>query len=239
VKPTHTRSDHQLIEIQANTLFTHDERGRVHTVNEPDGKAAPRFFMGRTKDGHVWRFRDDLPEEVVSQLEALCATEPIPHDLRAPPVHLEAFKQALQAHAPIQSVESGPAYRFPDEVKPPAHVAATRMTRDNAAWLQPHFAYLVPWLDVMPPVFAIVQGGRAVSVCFSSRIPTVADEAGVETVEAYRGKGYAPAAVAGWAIAIRELGRIPLYSTDWDNLASQSVARKLGLVMYGADLSIM
>ncbi|HZS91689.1 MAG TPA: GNAT family N-acetyltransferase, partial [Chloroflexota bacterium] len=46
------------------------------------------------------------------------------------------------------------------------------------------------------------------------------------------------AVVAGWARAIRASGRIPLYSTSWDNHASQAVARKLGLVQYGTDLSL-
>jgi hypothetical protein len=34
------------------------------------------------------------------------------------------------------------------------------------------------------------------------------------------------------------LGCIPLYSTSWDNLASQAIARKLQMVLYGEDWSI-
>ena len=44
--------------------------------------------------------------------------------------------------------------------------------------------------------------------------------------------------VAAWAHAIRAEGRTPLYSTSWDNAASQGVARKLGLVIYGTDFSL-
>ena len=60
----------------------------------------------------------------------------------------------------------------------------------------------------------------------------------MNTIEAFRGRGFAPAVVAAWAHTVRLEGRIPLYSTSWNNLASQSVARKLSLVLYGADLSI-
>jgi RimJ/RimL family protein N-acetyltransferase len=83
-----------------------------------------------------------------------------------------------------------------------------------------------------------VAEGRAVSVCFSSRLTPRAAEAGVETAEPFRGRGYATRAVAAWAHAVRETGRIPLYSTSWNNLASQGVARSLGLRIYGADLSL-
>jgi hypothetical protein len=34
------------------------------------------------------------------------------------------------------------------------------------------------------------------------------------------------------------MGQVPLYSTSWENLASQGVARRLGLQLYGVDLSI-
>ncbi|MEC2525685.1 GNAT family N-acetyltransferase, partial [Bacillus thuringiensis] len=37
---------------------------------------------------------------------------------------------------------------------------------------------------------------------------------------------------------IQEEKRIPLYSTSWDNYASQAVARKLKLIDYGMNLHI-
>ena len=85
---------------------------------------------------------------------------------------------------------------------------------------------------------ALVEDGAAVSLGFSARLTTRVAEAGVNTVEAYRGRGYAPTVVTAWAHAIRATGRIPLYSTSWDNRASRAVARKLGLVQYAADLSV-
>ncbi len=51
-------------------------------------------------------------------------------------------------------------------------------------------------------------------------------------------RGHGTAVVAGWAAAVQRLGRVPLYGTSWDNVASQGVARKLGLVCFGAGFSI-
>ncbi len=60
----------------------------------------------------------------------------------------------------------------------------------------------------------------------------------METAEGYRGRGYAQAATAIWAEALRREGRLPLYSTSWDNLASQRVAAGLGALQYGVDFSL-
>lgn len=58
--------------------------------------------------------------------------------------------------------------------------------------------------------------GRPVSICFCARRSEIAAEAGVETAQSYRGKGYAVRVTAAWAIAIRNSGKIPLYSTSLD-----------------------
>ena len=65
-----------------------------------------------------------------------------------------------------------------------------------------------------------------------------AHEAGVDTLEAYRRRGYAASAVAAWALAVRALNLVPLYSTSRDNEASQGLARRLGLVQYGVDYHV-
>ena len=231
-------SDKQRIKIQANVLFTHNGNGRMVNINELEGEAAPRFFMGRTREGHICRFRHDVPNEVAEQICALVEREPIPQDLHEPPLYLEEYKRILESHAPIQHMHSGPAYYFPEVLPVSNSAVSTRMTRDNATALEFDFPWITRHLEAMPPVFAVVLDGRAVALCFSSRLPVGADEAGVFVLEGYRGRGYAAVVVAGWAAAIRELGRIPLYSTDWTNLASQQVAKKLGLVMYGEDVSI-
>jgi predicted GNAT family acetyltransferase len=88
------------------------------------------------------------------------------------------------------------------------------------------------------PVWTVIEDGFAVSLCFSARLTKRAAAAGVKTLEGYRGHGYAPAAVAAWADAIRATGRIPLYDTSWENDASQAVARKLGLIQYSVLLSL-
>jgi RimJ/RimL family protein N-acetyltransferase len=232
-------SDLQLLQIQVDALFTHDARGRIRYVNEPGGERAPRFFFGRSREGNIWRCRDDLADETGRTLDELASEEPVRDDLRAEPRHLDAFLAALRADRESASIESGPAYRFPDELPLPANV--TRITRSDL-----HLLQRMAWdldeaareFEGREPYMAVVENGAAVSLCHSARLTDQAAEAGVETVEAYRGRGYASAVVAGWAHTIRATGRIPLYSTSWNNLASQGVARKLRLVQYGTDLSL-
>jgi RimJ/RimL family protein N-acetyltransferase len=231
----------QLMAMAAGALFTHDVRGRMLRVNEPGGDVAPRFFLGRTTEGNLWRFRHDLPDDVVRELERLCRQEPVAQhsdDLRKPPLHLVDYQHVLAAHSPNQGSYSGPEYHFPNPIAFEGIAAARRLTMINAQRLQPHFSWLIDEMQNLPPVFGVEQDGIIVSVCFSSRTTPAADEAGVNTVHAYRGQGYAPACVAAWAGAIRALGRTPLYGTTWDNAASQGVARRLGLIPFGAVLHL-
>ncbi len=230
--------DLQLLEMQVDALFTHDVDGRMRSVNEPQGEVAPRFFFGRTSAGNLWRFRHDLPPDTVRRLDELASAEPV-DDLRAEPRNWPAILAALRQDQQIRWIESGPAYRFPDQLPPPDNV--TRITRSDLHLLRPMVAdvdEIAREFEKREPRVAVVQDGAAVSLCYSARLTERAAEAGVETLEAYRGRGYAGAAVAGWALAVRAMGRIPLYSTSWDNAASQAVARKLGLVQYATDLSV-
>ena len=136
----------------------------------------------------------------------------------------------------VTPVWVGPAYRFPDRIEPPANVV--RLSCENAGLLRGNFAKMVPELDSGRPYLAVIEDSQAVSIYQSVRLSWRAHEAGVDTLEAYRQRGYAVSTVAAWALAVRALDLVPLYSTSWENVASQRVARRLGLVQYGVDYHV-
>ena len=231
------QTDLDLITLQINTLFHTDTAGRLLSVNEFGEPPAPRFFLGRTKQGNIWRFRHDLPAALVAELDALCRAEPIAQDLTSPPQQYAAIKALLQTYAPLQNEYRGPCWWIPEGNQPQANVVLIDQTNfqlleTTFPWVQREEAYATG------PVATTLDQGQGVAICFCSRYPGEATEAGVETRPAFRGKGYATAAVIAWAAAVRQRGVLPLYSTSWDNLASQAIARKLGLVFYGEDWSL-
>jgi GNAT acetyltransferase len=225
--------DRDLMGIRADTLYTYDASGRMLRTNEPDGSPAPRVFLGRTMTGHVVRFGEGVPDGVARQLTEIIERQAAGGALPVPPAALAAVREALERHAPISREGGGPAYRFPESVAWPAEVV--QVTDVNVEVVRDTFPWLVQALADWWPCFAVVRDGAAVSVCFSSRIGASAAEAGVETLPAFRGRGCAVAVTAAWGAAVRAAGLLPLYSTAWDNLASQGVARRIGLLMFGAD----
>ncbi len=231
--------DRDLMAIRADTDFTYDARGRMLRSNEPCEEArrpAPRLFLGRTMAGHVVRVGATAPDALARQLEAIIARQPPAGDLHAPPAALAMVREALARHAPITAEGGGPAYRFPASIAQPGEVI--QLTNANRALVHETYPWLYDELADWQPCVAVVRDGAAVSVCFSSRIGVGAAEAGVDTLSAFRGRGHAAAVTAAWSTAIRASGRIPLYSTAWENLASRGVARRVGLVMFGADTTL-
>jgi len=195
--------------------------------------------MGRTHDGNVWLFRHDIPDDLAHQLEVLCRSEPSAKDLMRPPHVASAIRAALQRHSPIIREYRGPAYLIPEGAQAPTD--AVLMTKEMGRMLRAGFPWMLPHLmaDIdIGPVTAAVVNGNAVSISYCARLSPLGAEAGVETLDAMRGRGYATAAVAVWATAVRRRGLLPLYSTSWENVASQRVAAKVGAVSYGEDWEI-
>ena len=231
-------SDRDLMKIQVEVLFTQDENGRLRHINEPirGAEPAPCFFFGYTNEGLICKFRHDLPDNVVAHLKEVAVAEPMPMNSQKIPRNRRQFEDILQSHAPIKGVWVGPAYRFPEHITPPTNVV--HLSRDNAELLKGDFAEMVPELNNSHPYLAVIEDSQAVSICRSVRLSSCAHEAGVDTLVGYRRRGYATSVVAAWALAVRALNRIPLYSTSWDNVASQGVAQRLGLIQYGVDYHV-
>jgi hypothetical protein len=226
----------ELMRIHVEALYTHDERGRIVRVNERNGKPAARFFIGRTSLGNVVRVRHDVDDALARELESIAAAERSSDALLEPPYGSTPYEGVLSAAAPIEHVESGPAFRVAqDLVRKPN---AIRITMENRELLEPLHPSWFEDVAYCQPFVGVVHEGVVVSVCASVRITDRAHEAGVDTHRDFRGRGFAPHAVAAWARAVRDANRLPLYSTSWTNAASQAVAAKLGLVRYGTTLHI-
>ena len=222
--------------MHIGALYTHDPAGRMVRVNEPGGKDAPRFFLGRTVAGIEWRVRHDVEPELVDSLATACANERSGAESLSPPTDATRYLELLARFAPVQHTDAGPAYAFPSEL-PPAPDAIV-VTPLNPEVLHPHLEAWRGDVGQCDPMVVCLHAGHAVAICASVRITDVAHEAGVETAPDFRGRGYATQVVSAWARAVRGMGRIPLYSTSWRNDASRAVARSLGLVQFGADLHI-
>jgi len=194
------------------------------------------MFFARARTCNLWRFRADLPDGLVEELGALCEDEPAGVELVGEPRHAERYARLLESRAPVREREAGPAYYFEEYAEPSGRLLT--VTESDSELLRGGFEDFADELRTWQPFVALVERGRAVSVCRSVRITGAAHEAGVETLPEFRGRGYAKEVTAAWARAVRDAGALPMYSTSWENTASRAVARKLRLTMYAADFHI-
>ncbi|MYC95855.1 MAG: GNAT family N-acetyltransferase [Caldilineaceae bacterium SB0661_bin_32] len=217
-------------DIHLRTLFLLDSAGRIRGTREPDPDPGPKFALIRGRSSCVWAVRADVPQEIADELDRLAGAEPPVTDFRDAPVHAERYRALAGGE-----VYAGPAFSFPKTVEQPdatVHVNALPL-------LARHFSgWTAAEMSGRSPMVAVVEDGYAVSVCFCARRSDTAAEAGLETAAAFRGRGLGPQVAAAWAWAVRASGRVPLYSTSWENGASLAVARKLGLVAYASGWSL-
>lgn len=226
----------ELIEQQFATLYEHDADGNIRAVNYPESPLPPRLAIGLTTEGLRWRFRHDVPTTIRATIDRLLQSESPPVDLQRLPANLAAIRAALAEDAPLEDQWFGPAWYAPADLSLPTSSVATPIT--DVGELGPDHQDFAIDVESQQPFVAVREDGAIAAVCFCARRSTVAAEAGVQTVEALRGRGHATAVVATWIAAVRQLGLQPLYSTSWENYASQGVARRLGLRLYGANLSL-
>ena len=216
-------------ELQLRTLYVLNGMGRLVSMREPGSHRPPLFAVIRGEGKVAWAVRDDVPSELAEEIDELVRTEPT-GEMERDPIQAEGYQSLVGG----DRVESGPAFEFPDSIGRPESVVLIQ----DPALLTGEISDLADEIDGRAPVLGILDNGRAVSVCLCARLSDEAAEAGLNTREAYRGRGYGPRVAAAWGHAIRASGRVPLYSTSWTNTASLSVARKLGLQLYASNWSV-
>jgi len=141
------------------------------------------------------------------------------------------------------TVAGGPSYVFPSSVEDPPHVSLPIVVSDDAGlsqarrfvrpdnwevgeWSQLISGEIGPWAMAMDDL-------EPVSICHTPAATPNSAEAGVWTRPDHRGAGLAAAVTVGWWKLERPHREVIFYSTDRDNLASRSVAVKLGLLHLG------
>lgn len=205
---------------------------RLVGLNEPGDERPPRLFLARGRNSHAIWFAADLSPEAMAACESAARKLPA-WDGEVPDGELyEPLRRALSAEGPLRSEEKGPAFRFGEHVDVPPVCEVRLIDETCADLLERHFPYTRSELAWRAPVIGAIVDGWVVAACYSARRRSSAAEAGVDTVEPYRGRGLAPLVVATWRRAVEDAGTEPLYSTAWVNHASLAVARKLRLIAY-------
>jgi len=176
-----------------------------------------------------------LPDAVSERLRAIAARpRGRPRDWAS---EYGAYLDALAGVGPIASMRAGPLYLGPPSLK--GSGACVRLGPDNAGVLAGGgLEERIPDARDGRLMMAVVEEGRAVSLCASVHASDAFHHAGVETAPPWRGRGLAGRAVAAWAEQVRALGAQPIYGTTFDNLASQTVAHRLGLTLIGSEFEV-
>ncbi|MDP1618092.1 GNAT family N-acetyltransferase [Phenylobacterium sp.] len=225
-----------LLEERVGALYRTDADGRLLGSNEWDSRPAPRFHLMRTAAGPILRGRADLPADLLQRLQALSLQEPAEQAFTRLPAQYDQYLAALAEQAPVEKIWAGPAY-----VLPPQQTPGLEVVNIDAGARDVLRGRFDDWLEDVAhrwPFVAVIAEGAAAAICASVRISPTVHCAGVETHPGFRRRGYALAAVTGWASAVRACGATPFYSTSWDNLASQRVARRLGAQLVGVDFHV-
>lgn len=240
--------------LHQRTIYRFDERSRMYSKREFASGQAPDFHFVRTLHGNVWRFHRDLDEASHKALSRLAAREALPlfESLPCPPPErFSAMSRLLEDAVASPIVWRGPLYHFDQEVVTRPHqdkagAEATEGLRmiapadiEAVSRLTHAYPNLAAEISQHQPCVAAFVDGDVASVCCSATPPDgPAMEASVQTLPAYRGSRLAGACATRWAEAVSAAGKIPLYSTEWSNRASCSVATRLNLRLYGESLHL-
>ena len=216
-------------QLQLETLFILDDERRIVATREHNRSPGPAFCLIRDGSACAWAVNAD-PRHLAEEVVVLAASEPPSRILTGAPKHADAYVALLGGR-----IEAGPVFTFPPDS--PASNDVVVIT--DLSQLERHLrGWTADELPDCSPILGILEDGNAVSVCFCARRSPVAAEAGLNTVDNFRNRGFGSRVTSAWARAVRSSGRLPLYSAAWENHASLGVARRLRLYACGSDWSL-
>jgi hypothetical protein len=185
---------------------------------------------------NIVHFRDDVDDATAELVESRVADEPPFIDANVEPRQLDEYARAIGATE--RSFEM--AYVFPEdfEYEHDVDLVTSEMAFDQP--LPDHFLSIkfTTVAELWRPWCIALVDGQIASIVETVRTGPRGVECGVNTAPAFRRRGCAAAATAGWARLEAQSGKSRFYSTDRSNVASQGVARRLGLAYVGAGVAL-
>jgi len=222
-------NDNELMKMQASTLYVLNEEEKIISINEPIQKCPPAIFIGQTNKSITTFFRNDIPQNIIEEINIITKDS----------INIFNLCRIIEKYKKVKDIWVGPAYVLNQkETNTELDTEVTLIDVSNKHLLNKHFGHLINELEIRSPIMGYVMNKEVVSVCCTARKSNNAAEASLSTIEQFRGKGFAQKVTYGWCREILRQGLIPFYSTSWDNLNSQKVAKKIGLYQFGMDLSI-
>ena len=197
-------------------------------------------FASATMSGRRWQGRS-TPSSLTSHRSASQMTHLS---------HLDDYVDLLSRETPVEQRSAGLIYSFPNHLEyehdvtlissdtPEGDRFLAGLAADRA---MPQTLMALGFLaatEIWAPWCIALHHGEVASIGMTARISPAGAEAGVITVPALRGRGFAAAAVAGWASLPSLHLRALFYSADRTNISSQRVAERLGLRFIGASLRL-
>jgi hypothetical protein len=235
------------LKIDYRTLFRLRPDGRIERENDPDCSPGPRFWLAGCADGNIFGVHADVPKNSNDELASLVAAEP-PFTHPETPRYLNRYLSILGRYRPAAH-NFGLIYELPQSL--PYRSDARLIGSDSeeardfihplsptglcAGLFELGFRHVA---DFWPPWCVAVVDGEIASIAFAARLSDLGAELGLATAKAFRGRGFAAAATAGWSRLPSLQSRILFYSTNRDNSSSQRVATRLGLQLRGVSLRI-
>lgn len=235
-------SDKQLLELEFDTLWMSDARGRAVRHRGRSGRAAPHCAIGVAADGLAVAIGSDVPDDAADLLLREISSHPQPGDPAAEPPAIAVCRAMLEPAVGAVELSSGLGYLVAQNTRFASPATIVRSGEVNAGTLLPRVPEPWGWgadewrallAGEMGPWAGAVADGVVVSLCHSARLTEVAAEAGVWTHADYRGRGLAAAVTAAWSSLFPDDGRRLFYSTSTGNHSSQRVAARLGLRLIG------
>ncbi|MES3027803.1 MAG: GNAT family N-acetyltransferase [Pseudomonadota bacterium] len=241
-------SDWSLINTELGTRFTLTATGRIEREADPDGSPGPLMFLAGCDSGNLVQFGHELGSDLVAELDALAAEEPPLSKPDAVPIHLGRYLELLRPFGPLET-HPGLSFHLPHRAPAPITASLIASGTVEGDQLEAILARegMAPDLvemgfrgigDLWAPWCLALQDGQIASLAFTARLGADGAELGLATLPAFRGRGLAAAATAGWSALPALAERTLFYSTAMSNLASQRVVAKLRLKFLGPTLSI-